>query len=113
MPEGRSPRRAAGEAREAGQTTPLVALLFVIVAGGIVALGHLGAIPAERARARTAADAAALAGATDGEPRAREVAACNGGAVTGYVRRGEEVEVTVGVGSADASAGARAGWSSP
>jgi len=97
--------------RDAGQATPLVALLFVITAGALLALGHLGAILADRTRAQTAADAAALAGATDGEGRARDVAARNGGEVRSYVAQGSEVEVVVRVGQADASARARGGWS--
>jgi hypothetical protein len=97
--------------RAAGQTTPLVALLFVIVAGALLALGHLGALVADRSRAQTAADAAALAGATDGEGRARMVAARNGAEVRSYASDGAAVEVVVRVGSAEASARARAGWS--
>jgi Flp pilus assembly protein TadG len=99
--------RATGER---GQATPLVALLFVIVAGALVALGHLGAVVADRNRAQTAADATALAGATDGEGRARDVAARNGGEVRSYVAQGADVEVVVRVGRAEASARARAGW---
>jgi hypothetical protein len=90
--------------------TPLVALLFVLVAGAVVALGHLGSLVTDRARARTSADAAALAAATDGEPAARRVAAANGGAVEGYVADGSAVEVTVRVGQAEATSRAEASW---
>jgi hypothetical protein len=82
-----------------------------MVAGGLIALGHLGAIVADRSRARTAADAAALAGASDGEAEARSIAAANGGAVQRYVQSGGAVEVTVEVGQAEATARAEVSWS--
>jgi Flp pilus assembly protein TadG len=94
-----------------GQTTPLVALMFVVVAGALVALGHLGGVVADRGRARTAADAAALAATADGETGARQVAAANRGDVSAYTERGGDVEVTVRVGQAEATARARADWS--
>ena len=97
--------------RERGQTTPLVALVLVVVAGGLVGLGHLGEVVADRSRARTAADAAALAGAADGESGARRIAAANEGEVRTFVVQGSDVEVTVRVGHAEATARARADWS--
>jgi hypothetical protein len=97
---------------EAGQTTPLVALLFVVVAGALLALGQLGAVVTDRARARTAADASALAGASDGEAGARRVASANGGDVRRYVVVGSAVEVTVQVGRAEATSRAELSWSS-
>jgi hypothetical protein len=100
-----------GRPADAGQTTPLVALLFVMVAGALIALGHLGAVVADRSRARTAADAAALAGASDGEAKARAVAAANGGSVRRYVVSGPDVEITVEVGRAEATARAEVSWS--
>jgi hypothetical protein len=44
----------------------------------LLALGPMGRVLANRAQARTAADAAALAGAVDGEGGARRMAAANG-----------------------------------
>ena len=64
----------------------------------------------QRARARTAADAAALAGAAEGEDAARRLAAANGGEVV--LRspvRGDEVVVRVRVGDVEAEARARGG----
>jgi D-alanyl-D-alanine carboxypeptidase len=62
----------------------------------------------DRARARTAADAAALAGAADGEQTARQVAAANGADLLEIERSGDEVVVQVRVGDVDAYARARA-----
>jgi hypothetical protein len=67
----------------------------------------------DRARARTAAVAAALAAATDGEAAARQVATANGGEMRTYVARGSVVEVTVRVGQAEATSRATAGWTGP
>jgi D-alanyl-D-alanine carboxypeptidase len=62
----------------------------------------------DRARARTAADAAALAGAADGERTAREVAGANGADLLEIERNGDEVVVQVRVGDVAAYARARA-----
>ena len=62
----------------------------------------------DRARARTAADAAALAGAADGERTAREVAGANGADLVEIERNGDEVVVQVRVGEVEAYAKARA-----
>ena len=96
--------------RDMGQATPLVALLFAVVAGAILLLAQLGAIAADRAQARTAADAAALAGAADGETAARSVAVANHAGLESFVQQGEDVEVTVRVDRARASARARRRW---
>lgn len=62
-----------------GQALPLM-LLTVLLAGGLlIALSRLGGLAVDDARARTAADAAALAGAAEGEAAARDVAARNHG----------------------------------
>ena len=60
-----------------------------------------------RASACTAADAAALAGAAQGEQAAREVAADNGATVIGYEVLGEDTRVTVRLGPAEAVGRAR------
>lgn len=92
---------------ERGQVLPLVAL--VVVLGGVctVLLGRIGAAAVDRARARTAADAAALAGAAEGVGAARSIAAANGGEVVSYATAGADVVVRVRVGDATAPARAR------
>src|SRR5829696_5442546 len=65
-------RSAARDDR--GQTTPFAAAMVALCAVALVALVPAARALDDRARARTAADAAALAGAADGESAAREVA---------------------------------------
>lgn len=89
-----------------GSVLPLVALLIVAVGGLCVGLGRLGGDAVEAAQARTAADAAALAGAAEGEAVAREVTEDNGAVLVTFFREGLDVEVRVRVG--DAEVGARA-----
>lgn len=67
--------------QERGSVTPLLALLVVAVGGLCLGLGRLGAAANSAARAQTAADAAALAGAADGLDAARRLAAANGAEV--------------------------------
>lgn len=98
---------------DSGQVLPLVSVVLVLVALVCVGLTHLGAGVAERARARTAADAAALAGARDGEDVAGEVASQNHGELVAYVARDGEVEVTVRVGGSTARARAARRWDQP
>ena len=95
---------------EAGQAVPLFAamILFVLLIG--VGLMHLAEGLGDRARARTAADAAALAGARDGEDMAARVAEENHASVEQYVARNREVEVTVRVGDERATARAQLRW---
>jgi ABC-type molybdate transport system ATPase subunit len=83
---------------ERGQVVPLVAIVVVLVGVLCLGLARLGGSAGEAARARTAADAAALAGAADGEASARELARANGGRVVRYEVDGDEVEVLVEVG---------------
>jgi D-alanyl-D-alanine carboxypeptidase len=79
-----------------------------LVAVMLLALGPMGRALADRARARTAADAAALAGAAEGEEIARAVARANGGRLVGYEAvGGGEVVVEVAVGDVRAHARAR------
>nr|QEO74245.1 hypothetical protein [uncultured bacterium] len=70
-------------------------------------MGRLGEAAVARATARTAADAAALAGAADGETAAREVAAANRASVLHYEVLGQDTRVTVRLGSAEAVGRAR------
>jgi hypothetical protein len=90
--------------REHGQVAPLVALVVAAVGGLVLGLGRLGAAAVDRAQARTAADAAALAGAADGRDAAEEVAAANGGRVVWFRRLGVRTGVMVEVGRAQAEA---------
>ena len=87
-----------------GSVLPLVALLVVAAGGLCVGLGRLGSDAVEAAQARTAADAAALAGAAEGEGLARDVAEDNGAVLVSFVREGLDVEVRARVGDAVADA---------
>jgi hypothetical protein len=80
---------------------------MVMAGGGVVVLGRLGQAAVARASARTAADAAALAGAAEGEQAAREVASANGATVLRYEVLGDDTRVTVRLGDAEAVARAR------
>ncbi len=73
-----------GLAGDGGQATLLmVGMLFVmVVLTAIVA--QAGSLLAQSARARTAADAAALAGAAEGRQAAAELAQANGAALVSY-----------------------------
>ncbi|MEY2469684.1 MAG: hypothetical protein QOF21_2382, partial [Actinomycetota bacterium] len=59
--------------QERGQVVPLLAALVVIAGLAMIALGHLGGGSVERAQARRAADAAALAGAAEGRSAAQHL----------------------------------------
>jgi hypothetical protein len=80
----------------------LVLVAMALTAVALVA--RLGVAADDAARARTAADAAALAGAIDGRRTAAEIAAANGGELLEFVRQGSVVEVVVGVNAARARA---------
>jgi uncharacterized membrane protein len=90
-----------------GQLAPLYAVILLIAGGAMVLLVHLGVLALHRAQARTAADAAALAGAAEGRVAADEVARANGAVLESFVATGADVEVRVRVGSTHASARAR------
>jgi len=96
-----------GRAGDGGQAVPLAAAMLALVGVALVALVPVGRALAERARARTAADAAALAGAAGGEPAARELAEANGARLLELESDGDEVVVRVQVGDVDAYARAR------
>lgn len=101
--------RVQSEGRaERGQVLPLVALMMLVVAGVAVAVVMVGSVLVDRATARTAADATALAAALDGDDAARRVARANGAAVVRIEREGDAVEVEVEVGRARARARATA-----
>src|SRR5438445_1405139 len=93
---------------ERGSTTPLLALMVVAVGAACLGLGRMGGVANARARAQTAADAAALAGAVDGEDAARELATANGGEVSAIDVDGDEIQVVVRLHGAEARARATA-----
>lgn len=99
---GRPGERVREEER--GSITPLLVLVVVTAGALCLGVGRVGADAVDASRARTAADAAALAGAAGGEPAARSVARANGGSLVALVREGSEVEVRVRVGRAEATA---------
>jgi hypothetical protein len=96
-------------ARERGQVVPLLALVVVVAAGAAILLARVGGEVVDRARARNAADAAALAGVTGGRPAAAHVAAANGAVLDRFAGVGDQVEVTVHVGASRATARAAPG----
>jgi Flp pilus assembly protein TadG len=101
------------EPRDRGQVAPLMAmvvLLVVAVGAGVVAVGD---VLAERAVARTAADAAALAAAAGTDADAESLAADNGAVVVAIHRHGPDVEVEVRVGRATARARATSARDNP
>lgn len=94
---------------ERGSAMPVLVVCMLLACALMFAVGRLGAAATERARAQTAADAAALAGAADGRDAADAFARTNGGAVVRYLVDNDDVEVVVRVGSAVATARARRG----
>lgn len=92
-----------------GQAMPLVVAVVALAVVVLLALVPLARGAGQRAQARTAADAAALAGAAEGEASAREVAAANGGRLVAWAAAGTDVRVAVEVGDARAVAQARRG----
>ncbi len=90
-----------------GQAVLAVALAIVVLVLALLVIGRVGRTVVDRARARTAADAAALAGVHDGRGRAQQIAERNGARLVDFEAEGDQVEVTVEVGSTRASARAR------
>jgi hypothetical protein len=88
---------------------PLVAVIVLVAAGAALLLARSGAEVVDRARARTAADATALAGVEGDRPAAERVARADGATLERFVRVGARVEVTVRVGGARATARAALG----
>jgi hypothetical protein len=92
---------------ERGSVLPLCAVVLVVAATLVLAVGRLGEAAVARAHARTAADAAALAGAAAGQAAATETAAANGARLVAFEPAGRDVRVTVMWGPARATARAR------
>jgi len=86
-----------------------VALVLAAAVAAALVVSRLGTTITDRAEARTAADAAALAGVTGGRPAADAVAAADHGVIQRYVVADGATEVTVRVGRAEATARARRG----
>src|SRR5699024_1891207 len=87
--------------------TPLMTAALALVIMMLMLLGPVGSLLSGRAQARTAADAAALAGAAEGEERARTVAERNGADMVDYELDGDEVTVEVQVDGVSAHSRAR------
>jgi len=112
-------RNARNRAR--GQSTVLMVVMLFATVGMALAVAEIGQILDESARARTAADAAALAGASEGEAAAAEIAAANGASLVffeeiasaGAEERTVTVEVRVGRASQRARAAATVEWAAP
>jgi hypothetical protein len=99
--------RVRGDRGQVGLTLGLVVTAMAV--GAIVLLGSLGRTVNDRSRARTAADAAALAGVGDGRAGAERLAAGNGGVLERFEVLGTAVEATVRVGTARATSRAAPG----
>jgi hypothetical protein len=87
-----------------GQVGLALALLVVAAAtGAMLVTAAVGRTVIDRTRARTAADAAALAGVTGGTAAARQVAVANGGDLEDLRVDGPTIEARVRVGTARAT----------
>jgi len=95
---------------ERGQAVPLALVVVALAILATVAIAELGGNVVDAGRARTAADAAALAGVEGGREASVRVAADNGAALMTWSSRpdgdGTTVSVTVRVGRATATAAA-------
>jgi hypothetical protein len=87
-----------------GQALPVVVGVLAVAAVLVAALGVVAGHSIDAARARTAADAAALAGVESGRTRAEALAQANGAVLVEFRTAGADVVVRVRVGSATASA---------
>ena len=82
----------------------MLVVVLLLAAVLVMAIARLGIAADDAARARTAADAAALAGAAEGFAVATELAETNGGTLVDYTAFGNQVEVRVQVGASIAVA---------
>lgn len=96
-----------------GQALPLLCVVLALAGAGLVLTATIGKAAIDRSRARTAADAAALAGAADGRQAAIDAAGANGGTVVRFEVAGRDALVEVRVGDARATARARAPLPAP
>ncbi len=93
-----------------GQIVPMAVVALAIVMVIALVVVRLGGQVDRRARAQAAADAAALAGATEGEDVAGAVTEANGAVLESFVVQGAEVEVVVRLEDLRATARARRQW---
>ena len=96
----------AGSNERASVTLVMVAGLCIF---GLLllAVGRLAGAASDQSRARTAADAAALAGAAEGCGEAAQLASANGATLTQCQVEGDDVQVAVQVRQSSATARAR------
>jgi hypothetical protein len=94
---------------ERGQAAPFAAAAAALAVVLTMAIARLAGDLVDAARARTAADAAALAGVHGGLAAANLLAAEHDGSVIEWSRQGRDVIVTVRVGHAVATARATGG----
>lgn len=95
--------------RDDGQAVPLAAALVGLALVLVLGLGTLAGDVVDAGRARAAADAAALAGASGGRAAAASLAARNDATLVTWNADGRDVQVTVRVGDASATARATVG----
>ena len=91
---------------EHGHALALVVMVLTVLMVISVGLAELGVRAADQSRARTAADAVALAAASGGFEAGRRLAAANHATVTAMTFDGHVVRATVQVGSMTATAAA-------
>jgi hypothetical protein len=94
---------------ERGQAVPFAAAATALAVVLTLAVARLAGDLVDAARARTAADAAALAAVLGGREAADRLAAAHDGSVVGWARIGPDVVVTVRVGHAVVTARATGG----
>ena len=82
---------------ERGQARPLALVVVALAVVAMVAIAELGGNVVDAGRARTAADAAALAGVEGGRDASARVAADNGATLVSWSSRPDGVAVTVTV----------------
>ena len=87
---------------------PWLLLVMTTAMALVVVAARLGTVVNDSAQARTAADAAALAGAVNGAHAADELARANGGELVSFRRTVDGVEVVVRFGDVLARAEATA-----
>lgn len=90
--------------RQRGQAVPLVAMTLLAMALAAVAIVRVAGRSDEVARARTAADAAALAATREGRDGAERLAHANGATLVSYAADDDSVLVSVRIGRSVASA---------
>lgn len=101
------------DAREHGAVTILIGAAVVIVGYLVLQVTQLSVAAADRARAQTAADAAALGGVIDGPDAARALVTANGATLIEYSDEGDQVQVQVAYNDAVATARAERTETSP